>query len=61
MPATLYVNFNASIHSFRRVNFRGHREDREPEMETDTAPEVGQVLDAPEGEGRKAGHAGIIQ
>lgn len=25
----------------------------EPEMETDTAAEVGQVLDAPEGEGRK--------
>lgn len=61
MSAILYVNFNASIHSLRRFNFNGHREDREPEMETDTATEVAQVLDAPEGEGRKAGRAGIIQ
>lgn len=61
MSATLYVNFNASIHSFRRVHCSGHGEDREPEMETDTAAEVGQVLDAPEGEGRRAGRAGITQ
>lgn len=41
MSVTLYINFNASIYSFRRVQFIVHREDREPEIETDTAAGAG--------------------
>lgn len=60
MSAALCVNVNASTQSFRGVSFSGCRGDRESEMELDILTEVGQVLDTLEGEGRKAGHAGII-
>lgn len=60
VSATLYVNFNASTHRLKRVNFSGHRKDGESEMELDTPTEVRQVLDTPEGEGRKADRVGTI-
>lgn len=48
-------------HSHKRVNASEHREGRQSRRELDTPAELGQVLELPGAEGRKAGPASQVQ